>query len=112
MIVFLNRRLPKLTDFLLLSTAIFLKRNFRISLKSAFADITSPDIIQSFNSTKDIEDVIDALNSVIKSSALKSKLAFHPSRIPAKMLTFLTFLKTSINVGDVSIMTILFYVTP
>jgi len=58
---------------------------FLISLESAMADITSPEIIQSFNSTKDIDDVIDSLSSVIKSSALKSKLAFHPSRIPAKM---------------------------
>ena len=58
---------------------------FLTSLESSLADIPCPDRIQSLNSTKEIDNVIDSLNSVIKSSALKSKLAFHPSRAPAKM---------------------------
>jgi hypothetical protein len=58
---------------------------FLNQLESSLADIPNTDIIQSLNSTKDVDVVIDSLNSVIKSSALKSKLAFHPSRVPAKM---------------------------
>jgi hypothetical protein len=59
---------------------------FLTSLEISLAEIPSPDVIQSLSTTKEIDDVIVSLNSVIKSSALKSKLAFHPpSRIPAKM---------------------------
>lgn len=58
---------------------------FLTSLENSLADILSPDVIQSLSTTKEIDDLIVFLNSVIKSSALKSKLAFHSSCIPAKI---------------------------
>ena len=58
---------------------------FLASLEISLAEIPSPDVIQSLSTAKEIDDVIVSLNSVIKSAALKSKLAFHSSRTPAKM---------------------------
>lgn len=58
---------------------------FLSTLEESLVDILSPDSITAISSTCDIDDFIVSLNEIIKSSVLKSKVPFHPSKAPSKM---------------------------